>query len=262
MTNLERIAPLFEGWEETMVWSCLQGVMGRAAWNGAGTAAMIASGDFCFLAGEPDEDLLRRAGGPILVPRTADWRPLIEAVFADRAVLETRYAIRKEGDIFDRERLRGFAAALPAGYRLRQIDEALVPALLAESWSRDLCSAFESPADCCRRGLGFVALEGDVPVAGAGSYCVYRGGIEIEIDTRPDRRRRGLAAACGAKLILACLERGLYPSWDACDLRSVSLAEKLGYHRGSPYPVYWVGKGQGPGKNFTGAVPKEPGFDI
>ena len=241
MTDLERIAPLFEGWEETMVWSCLQGVMGRAAWNESRTAAMIASGDFCFLAGAPDESLLRQARGPILVPRTPDWRPLIEAVFGDRAVPELRYAIRKEGDIFDRKRLRGFIEALPAEYRLRQIDEALVPALLAEDWSRDLCSAFESPEDCCRRGLGFVALEGDVPVAGAGSYCVYRGGIEIEIDTRADRRRRGLAAACGAKLILACLDRGLYPSWDACDLRSVPRAEKLGYHRGYPYPVYWVG---------------------
>ena len=29
-------------------------------------------------------------------------------------------------------------------------------------------------------------------------------------------------------------------SWDAHDLRSVSLAEKLGYHRGEPYTVYWL----------------------
>ena len=76
------------------------------------------------------------------------------------------------------------------------------------------------------------------PVAGAGSYCVYDGGIEIEIDTREDHRRRGLASACGARLILECLDRGLYPSWDAHDLRSVSLAEKLGYRSAGPYKTY------------------------
>ena len=116
----------------------------------------------------------------------------------------------------------------------------MVPVLRAEEWSRDLCSAFDSPGECCRRGVGVAALHDGVPVAGAGSYSVYRGGIEIEIDTRADHRRKGLAAACGAALILACLDRGLYPSWDAIDLRSAALAEKLGYHRGEPYTVYWI----------------------
>ena len=212
MTDWERLTALFDGWEETMVWSCLQGVMGRAMWNEGVTAGLIASGDFCFLAGEPDRALL------------------------------ARYAIKKEPGIFDRRRLEALAAALPAGYELRLIDEAMVPVLLAQAWSRDFCAAFDSPADCCRRGVGVAALYEGVPVAGAGSYCVYRGGIEVEIDTRPDHRRRGLATACGARLILACLDRGLYPSWDAHDKRSVALAEKLGYRRGDPYPVYWIGE--------------------
>lgn len=229
-----------------MIWSCLQGVMGRAVWNGSRTAAVIISGDFAFLAGEPDVEMVRQAAGAILVPRTPDWHPVIERVLGDRAVRGIRYAIRKEPGAFDRERLKGFVSALPAGYRLRQIDEELVPVLLAEGWSRDLCSAFDSPAGFCRRGLGFVAEYGGVPVAGAGSYCVYDGGIEIEIDTREDHRRRGLASACGARLILECLDRGLYPSWDAHDLRSVALAEKLGYHRGEPYTVYWL--------NWSGAL--------
>ena len=240
--EMERIAPLFEGWEEAMVWSCLQGVMGRALAGETGRAAVIVNRDFCFFAGEPDGGLVRQAEGPILVPRTEDWCPVIEAVWGERAVRETRYAIRKEPDVFDREKLSALAAALPAGYEMRQIDGALAPALLAEQWSKDLCTPFDGPAGGCLRGLGFAALHGGVPVAGAGSYCVYEGGIEIEIDTRADHRRRGLAAACGARLILECLDRGLYPSWDAIDLRSVSLAEKLGYHRAGPYTAYWIGE--------------------
>ena len=118
----------------------------------------------------------------------------------------------------------------------------MVPVLLAQEWSRDFCAAFDSPADFCARGLGAAALYEGVPVAGAGTYTVYRGGIEVEIDTRKDHRRRGLATACGARLILECLDRGLYPSWDAIDLRSIALAEKLGYHRGEPYTIFWLEK--------------------
>ena len=243
--EMRQIAPLFEGWEETMVWACLQGVMGRALASGSGRSAVLVQRDFCFFAGEPDSALVRQVEGPILVPRTEDWHPVIEEALGDRAVRESRYAIRKEPGVFDREKLAALAAALPAGYEMRQIDEALVPALLAEEWSRDLCAPPDSPAGCRQRGLGFAALYGGVPAAGAGSYCVYEGGIEIEIDTRRDHRRRGLAAACGARLILACLDRGLYPSWDAIDLRSVSLAEKLGYHRAEPYPIYRLGEKQG-----------------
>lgn len=241
MTELERIAPLFAGWEETMVWSCLQGIMGRGEANGDGTAGRVVSGDFTFLAGKPDRRLVETSPGPILVPRTEDWNGMIERVYGERAVREVRYAIKKEPGIFDRKRLEGFVSALPEGYALRLIDEELVPVLLSEDWSRDFCSAFDSPADCCKRGVGVAALYEGVPVAGAGSYCVYRGGIEVEIDTRADHRRRGLAAACGARLILECLDRGLYPSWDAIDIRSAALAEKLGYHRGEAYVTYWIG---------------------
>ena len=95
--------------------------------------------------------------------------------------------------------------------------------------SHDLCSQFADYADYERRGIGVAALYQGTPVAGASSYTVYRGGIEIEIDTRVDFRRQGLATACGARLILNCLERGLYPSWDAHSRASLSLAEKLGY---------------------------------
>ena len=68
-------------------------------------------------------------------------------------------------------------------------------------------------------------------------------------------RNRGLASACGAALILECLERGLYPSWDAHteDVYKRQLVEfhkcedgiSLHGHRGqySVYPVeYKKGK--------------------
>ena len=96
-----------------------------------------------------------------------------------------------------------------------------------------------------------MVLKDKIPVAGASSYSAYRGtdrrdeagkngGIEIEIDTREDYRRQGLASVCGARLILECLDRGLYPSWDAQNRWSVSLAEKLGYHFSHEYTAYEI----------------------
>ncbi len=89
-------------------------------------------------------------------------------------------------------------------------------------------------------GLGVIIEKDGQPVSGASSYSGYNGGIEIEIDTREDYRRRGLAYICGAKLILECLKRGWYPSWDAHNRGSVALAEKLGYHFDYEYTVYEI----------------------
>ena len=238
----EKIARLFQGWEETMIWSCLQGHMGYAITDGRETpaAAQIVVGDFCFFAGNPDKALIRRAAAPIVTPQNEDWCRAIEEELGEKAQKALRYAIRKEPDVFDRKKLKGYTEALPEGFCLRRIDESLYDALMGEEWSGEFCSQFLGAEDFVNRGLGIVALYQGKPVAGASSYTIYTGGIEIEIDTRPDFRRMGLALACGAKLILECLDRGWYPSWDAHDLRSVALAEKLGYHMDGPYPVYFI----------------------
>ena len=47
-----------------------------------------------------------------------------------------------------------------------------------------------------------------MPVAGASSYSVYREGIEIEVQTLPAHRQKGLARAASAALILECLRQG------------------------------------------------------
>ena len=65
-------------------------------------------------------------------------------------------------------------------------------------------------------------------------------GLEIEVDTVEEERRKGLATAASAALILRCLDEGLYPSWDAQNMLSVHLAEKLGYEFDHEYTVYEV----------------------
>jgi GNAT superfamily N-acetyltransferase len=242
MNNLQKIAPLFSGWNETLIWSVLQGHMGYAiADDGeAPTAAQVVLGDFCFFAGKPSAVFAAKAAAREIVPQNEAWGDAIEQAFGCRAQRRLRYAILKEPGVFSRTKLQKYIDALPAEYELRLFDEQLYHQSLREDWSCDFCACFADVSDFLSRGIGVAVLHNGIFVSGASSYSVYDGGFEIEIDTKPEYRKKDLATACGAKLILTALERNLYPSWDAFDLRSVALAEKLGYHVDHPYPIYML----------------------
>lgn len=242
------LQPLFSGWEETLIWSCLQNVMGRAFADREKDprSAQLVIGDFCFFSGKPDAELIankpsgRQSDFIIMVPKDEAWSEAIEKVWKSSAGRRSRYAIKKEPDVFDRDLLNRAVKCLMPSFSLRMIDEGLYRQVMEQDWSRDLCSQFADYEDYRKRGIGVVALLGEEVVSGASSYTVYHGGIEIEIDTKKEYRRQGLAFSCGAKLILECLNRGLYPSWDAHNPGSVALAGKLGYHFDREYPVYEI----------------------
>lgn len=247
----EKIARLFEGWQETLIWSCIQNVMGSLYVDSTEKpgSAMAVSGDFCFFAGKPNEELIRywfkcyqgeHPWGVIMVPQNEEWGKLIETCYGERAKKVTRYAIKKEPDVFDQEKLQDAVNALPAGYILKMIDENLFWSCREIPWCKDWVSQYDNYEMYRKYGLGVVVLKDGEPVSGASSYTSFLGGIEIEIDTREDHRRKGLAYACAAKLILECLARGWYPSWDAQNPWSVALAEKLGYHFDHEYTAYEV----------------------
>ena len=240
MNLLQKITPLFAGWNETLICSVLERHMGYAIADREEepTAAQLVLGDFCFFAGQPSVPFAAKAAAREIALQDESWSDAIERAWGTRVRRRLRYAIKKEPNAFSRETLQGFVDALPEEYELRLFDKAICAQALQEKWSCDFFSCFESVEDFLARGFGVAALRDGRLVSGASSYCIYDGGIEIEIDTSPTYRRRGLALACGARLILEAQSRGLYPSWDAYDLRSVMLAEKLGYHADHPYVIY------------------------
>lgn len=246
--DMYRITPIFEGWNETLIWSCLQGYMGNA-WTDAiqnPKSAQIITGDFCFFAGAPNIELVKNipqyftSECILMIPQNEEWADLIKKVYEVKCERFMRYAIKKEPNIFDTRKLQLYIERLPAEYTIKRIDEELYNKVKQEKWSNDLCSQFPNYNDYEKYGHGFIVLHNDKIVSGASSYTVYNKGIEIEIDTKEEYRRKGLALVCASKLILECLDRDLYPSWDAANRKSVALAEKLGYHFEKEYVTYSV----------------------
>lgn len=250
VTNTASVEHLFTGWQETCIWSALQGIMGDIYAENMEhpEAAMVILGDFCFFAGEPSLKLVAYKPGIfqkdfiIMVPGNQAWAKLIEEHYGNKAEKTTRYAIHKNRGNFNKEQLEKAAADLPENLELRMIDKTLYEACLSEEWSRDFVANYHDYTMFEQLGLGVVMTKtatGEI-IAGASSYSSYQDGIEIEIVTREDHRRQGLAYKCAAKLILECLKRGLYPSWDARTMISVALAEKLGYVYSHEYTAYEI----------------------
>lgn len=242
------IAPLFSSSTHTMVLSCLQGYMG-SAWTDdivRPKSAQIVVGDFCFYAGIPNRELAENtksvssSGFLLIIPESKEWEELIEETNPNHFERFYRYSTKKEPAFFDKSKLSDTIQKLPVGYTLQSIDENIYSKLLQKEQLRDLCSVFDSYAHYEKHGLGFVIMDGETIVSGASSYTVFENGIEIEVDTLPDYRRKGLALICTSALILECLKRGLYPSWDAMNPESVALAQKLGYHLDKEYVTYFI----------------------
>lgn len=248
--DTQLVNSIFGDWQETLIWSCLQQVMGEIYVDSLEhpTCAMALIGDFCFLAGTPNEELAffkpRDCAKDfiIMIPQNDQWATLIEHTYRERATKVMRYAIQKEPDVFDRDNLEAMVQALAEEYTISLIDERYFHMCQMEHWSHDLVSQYRDYKMYQELGIGVVICKDDIPVSGASAYTRYLEGIEIEIDTREDYRRKGLATVCGAKLILECQNRGLYPSWDAQNLWSVALSEKLGYHFNHEYPAFEINR--------------------
>ncbi|MCM1498363.1 MAG: GNAT family N-acetyltransferase [Clostridium sp.] len=247
LANLQKAEDLFAGWQEGCIWSAMQGIMGDVYVDDEEnpTCGAVVLGDFQFLAGRPNRELVRwkadcGKADMILVPEHDGWNGVIEDCYGGRAKKVVRYAIKKEQDIFDRNRLEQAVSDLSAEYRAAVIDEALFNRCLLLDWCRDGMANYPDYDLYRRYGLGVVILQGEEIVASCSSYSGFRNGIEIQVDTRADHRRKGLAYACAAKLILECLDREWLPSWDAQNLMSVGLAKKLGYHFDREYTAYEI----------------------
>jgi GNAT superfamily N-acetyltransferase len=210
----------------------IAGDMGRAYADAAAapTAALLLL-DFSIFGGDAGSSgaaglvrLLEPGAGSAIVPDEA-WRRVLRANYRGELHDDPREAFI--AGRFDREQLRQLSSALPEGYELARVRPDQVAAFAA--LEVDLVRNFGSHTAFAERGVGFGVLHDGRFVAGCSSFAIGGGRLEIEIDTHPDFRRRGLARAAGAAMVLWCLDHGLEPCWDAANPMSSALARQLGF---------------------------------
>jgi GNAT superfamily N-acetyltransferase len=196
--------------------------------------------DFHFLAGDPCHDgarqlfTLLQPGDVVLAPTPA-WQHLVAATYPGELAAYRREAF--EVATFDGDTLRRLSRALPSGFVLRRVRLEEV-AQFAADLDPALVYNFRSHEEFITRGVGLGILHQGTFVSGASSAAVGGGKLEIEIQTHRQFRRRGLARAVGAALILYCLEHELEPCWDAANEPSSALARQLGFHSRGTYEAY------------------------
>lgn len=250
--KVKKIKHMYDGSEHTLIYSYLDGLMGEA-WvdnTEAPTCAMMILGDDVFYGGDYTSDAAKALISyipesyelPYLVaiPEDNGWRALIETTYEGRYRRFERYATVKDMQGFDQEQLKKYIKTLPPGYTIKPFDNALYDEAMTNKWSTCFASNFTSAEDFLGKGIGFGVIHEGHLVCGASSYNVYHGGIEVQITTKKEYRRKGLAIACGSALILACLEQQKYPNWDAAHKGSLELAKKLGYRFKEAYDAYEI----------------------
>ncbi len=243
-----KVADIFGDWQETLIWSCLQGVMGNIYVDNEENpeSAMAILGDFCYVAGKVNKELCLYKPVEcdrdfiIMVPLSRDWEELISETYGKKSRKVTRYATKKERGIFDKEYLQEIVETLHPEYSLQLIDENVYNYCKSNDWTIDLVHQYPEYEMYEKLGLGVVVMKDGEPISGASSYSTYEDGIEIEIQTKEEYRRQGFASVCGARLILECMKRNMYASWDAQNKWSLSLSEKLGYHFDGEYVAFEI----------------------
>lgn len=245
----QSIKAICEGSNEVLVRGAVEGAMGRV-WVPKlenSSYCLIVAGEFAYLLGMPPKgagaldlksQIYESAQKGFLYPQHERWEQWLEEEFEGELRRVTRYALKKDEHCFDAEKLDNYRKALPQGVRLRRMDERLYRMTLREEWSRDLCANFEDYRHFEAYGFGYVAARGHKLVSGCSAYGVSEGMMEVQVATRKEFRRQGLALACSAAFVLECLERNIVPNWDAINQQSVELAEKLGYVYEREYQVY------------------------
>ena len=249
--EINRIIPFYEEATDSTIYAYLDGYMGEAFVDDIESIChtVILQGDFVFPSnlGLFHEDTARKMiqgllkykkkENMLIIPQTKEWEEYLKNNEMFTSI--HRYHLKSPSiEQFDLDKLEAYCKSLSSEYSFCRIDETLYERVMSEEWSRDFCSNFSSVEDFLHHGIGILVMKGKEICCGASSYTAYRKGIEVEIVTKSDYRNLGLATACGAKLILTCLEEGKLPHWDAANQTSVRLAMRLGYEYVGPYDTY------------------------
>ena len=245
--NLAIAQKFFKEIKFYMAKTALQGYMGEVFVDDIENPdfAYVLLGRFCFVDGNPNNKFAKQAISNIddyykTIIANENWYEIIEEVYKNGYELDKRFSIKKDTK-FDKEKLEKFILELNDEYKIEKINQDVYKRIEeTNSFSTNIKMTTEYE----KYGIGFCATntKNDI-VAVITSNGVYDNGVEINIKIEEEDRHKGLGTALSSKMILECLNKNKYPSWDAANLDSVGLAEKLGYEVDSEYRIYKINRG-------------------
>lgn len=234
--NLDKINPLFNDIRFFMGRSVLNSLMGQAYVDDIDNPqiAFLIVRRFCFISGNIDNSKLKELIDNnfkeyILIPNDNICKS-IDELYKNKIYKLERYSIKKEVK-FDLLKLRQYAQNISKEFTIKRIDDNLEKRIKDENF-------IAITDDYKKYGIGFCCLNNDKIIGVASSNIFYKDGIEVNIKVKEDYRRKGIATALASKLIIACLEENKKVSWDAANMNSVKLAQKLGFQYDSTYNIY------------------------
>ena len=178
-----------------------------------------------------------RAPREILVPDRQGWRDLLHEIHGER--LSDRPMRTFVSHALDATHLRELSAGVAEAHELVPLNASLA-GQLDEELTPHALQVFPSAEALASEGIGFGVVNKGRLVSAASSYAVSSRRVEVAVATRPSHRRRGLARAAAARMLLSCLEAGLVPEWSASNPVSKRLALSLGYRPGAMCDVFYL----------------------
>jgi GNAT superfamily N-acetyltransferase len=194
-----------------------------------------------FFGGNPELPtslkLVQELTPPCMINSDSErWIDLLIEAYGDRLDKRQRFDFSSESLNIDN--IRSLKKHVQKGITIKRANLDLARRLNDDLETDSHLLSYYSPQDFVKRGVSFCALIGERIVSCASSFTTCHEGIEIEINTHPDFRRRGIATTLAATLIEHCLELGIEPHWNAANPISAKLAEKLGYKLKETYDLY------------------------
>lgn len=234
--NLEKLKNLFKDIRFYMGNSVLDGMMGEAYTDDISNPkfAILIVKYYCFISGNIQKNDLyelinTRLKKYIIIP-SDNLKSIIEEMFEGNVNIFERYSIKKDPS-FNIKKLQEYEDKVSKEYCIQEIDSSVAERIRKEN----LISITDNYE---KNGIGYYCTYNGKIIGIASSNIIYKDGIEVNIEVKEEHRRKGIATALASKLILKCLEKNKKISWDANNLWSVSLAEKLGFKYDSTYNVY------------------------
>lgn len=175
---------------------------------------------------------------PVILSYSEAWVDLLKEEYGEKVKTETRYYLPFTS--IDREGLFSIDLSLSNGYSLKRVNEQIAGKLKDEIAEEYQIFHYSSLKDFAETGCGFCITRGGEICSNAAAFLRSGSNIQIQVNTKQQYRRQGMALKASAALLRYCAENGITADWDASNTNSRALAYKLGYKECVPYSVLSV----------------------